>query len=181
LTAAACGGLRSAPDCRTRRALLHLSYSCASPVLMAMLVTHDPEATSIPRIVTPRLRSTNPLSIEPLQSIQRWRAFVAGRGSIQRLAFAALLGTSDKRRWLIAPAAPSPRKSRRYRDGALVLETDFGTVDGQATLTDFTTRLFGRSAFVTSSISFRRNTMSAFGAWNFSLCTFSYCARQNRP
>src|SRR5262249_43369396 len=41
LTAAACGGLRSAPDCRTRRALLHLSYSCASPVLTAMLVTHD--------------------------------------------------------------------------------------------------------------------------------------------
>ena len=29
LTTAACGGLRSAPDCRTRRALLHLSYSCA--------------------------------------------------------------------------------------------------------------------------------------------------------
>ena len=45
LTAAACGGLRSAPDCRTRRALLHLSYSCASPVLMAMLVTHDPSQT----------------------------------------------------------------------------------------------------------------------------------------
>jgi len=29
LPAAACGGLRSAPDHRTRRALLHLSYSCA--------------------------------------------------------------------------------------------------------------------------------------------------------
>src|SRR6201997_3747632 len=40
LTAAAYGGLRSAPDCRTRRALLHLSYSCASPVLMTVLVTH---------------------------------------------------------------------------------------------------------------------------------------------
>src|SRR5262245_50812734 len=45
LTAAACGGLRSAPDCRTRRALLHLSYSCASPVLMTVLVTHDPKRT----------------------------------------------------------------------------------------------------------------------------------------
>src|SRR2546421_4524748 len=42
LTTAACGGLRSAPDHRTRRALLHLSYSCAAPVLPAMLVTHDP-------------------------------------------------------------------------------------------------------------------------------------------
>src|SRR6476469_2073122 len=45
LTAAACGGLRSAPDCRTRRALLHLSYSCASPCGPALLVTQDPCAT----------------------------------------------------------------------------------------------------------------------------------------
>jgi hypothetical protein len=42
LTAAACGGLGSAPDCRTRRALLHLSYSCASPFGPAVLVTQDP-------------------------------------------------------------------------------------------------------------------------------------------
>src|SRR5215472_4066520 len=46
LTAAACGGLRSAPDCRTRRALLHLSYSCAPLVLMTALVTHDPKRSS---------------------------------------------------------------------------------------------------------------------------------------
>jgi hypothetical protein len=48
LVAAACGGLRSAPDCRTRRALLHLSYSYAPPVLMAALVSHGqnlPSAT----------------------------------------------------------------------------------------------------------------------------------------
>src|SRR6266700_8342649 len=32
LTTAACGGLRSTPDCRPRRALLHLSYSCAPAV-----------------------------------------------------------------------------------------------------------------------------------------------------
>src|SRR6516225_3933764 len=44
LTAAACGGLRSAPDCRTRRALLHLSYSCASPCGRAMLVIQGPRA-----------------------------------------------------------------------------------------------------------------------------------------
>ena len=31
LTTAACGGLRSAPDCRPRRAFLHLSYSYAPP------------------------------------------------------------------------------------------------------------------------------------------------------
>src|SRR5262249_1238885 len=43
LSAAASGGLRSAPDCRTRRALLHLSYSYASPFGPAILVTQDPQ------------------------------------------------------------------------------------------------------------------------------------------
>jgi hypothetical protein len=33
--------LRSAPDCRTRRALLHLSYSYATPFGPAVLVTQD--------------------------------------------------------------------------------------------------------------------------------------------
>ena len=42
LTTAACGGLRSAPDCRPRRAYLHLPYSCARPFGPAMLVTQDP-------------------------------------------------------------------------------------------------------------------------------------------
>src|SRR5216684_7678830 len=46
LIAAACGGLRSTPDCRPRRALLHLSYSYASPCGPALLVTQDPEETS---------------------------------------------------------------------------------------------------------------------------------------
>src|SRR5260221_14355514 len=41
LTTAACGGLRSTPDCRPRRALLHLSYSYASPCGPALLVTQD--------------------------------------------------------------------------------------------------------------------------------------------
>src|ERR1039457_5143176 len=43
---AACGGLRSTPDCRPRRALLHLSYSCIPPCGPAILVTQDPYATS---------------------------------------------------------------------------------------------------------------------------------------
>src|ERR1700726_1007802 len=46
LTTAACGGLRSTPDCRPRRAFLHLSYSCAAPCGPALLVTQDPSATS---------------------------------------------------------------------------------------------------------------------------------------
>jgi hypothetical protein len=40
LTTAACGGLRPTPDCRSRRALLHLSYSYASPFGPAVLGTH---------------------------------------------------------------------------------------------------------------------------------------------
>src|SRR5262249_7285795 len=45
LPAAACGGLRSAPDHRTRRALLHLSYSCAPQIAHTALVTHGPIRT----------------------------------------------------------------------------------------------------------------------------------------
>src|SRR5258708_25227667 len=44
LTTAACGGLRSTPDCRPRRT--SLSYSCASPFGPAILVTQDPTPTS---------------------------------------------------------------------------------------------------------------------------------------
>src|SRR6267154_6877813 len=40
-----CGGLRSAPDCRPRRAVLHLWYSYASPFGPALLVTQDPQRT----------------------------------------------------------------------------------------------------------------------------------------
>src|SRR5215467_7946730 len=45
LTTAACGGLRPAPDCRPRRALLHLSYSCAPSYLDGAFVTHAPKPT----------------------------------------------------------------------------------------------------------------------------------------
>src|SRR6266567_4142954 len=46
LTTAACGGLRPEPDCRPRRALLHLSYSSAPPYSCGAFVTHDPFRTS---------------------------------------------------------------------------------------------------------------------------------------
>src|SRR5712692_5046271 len=42
LTTAARGGLRPAPDCRPRRALLHLSYSSAPLYADDAFVTHDP-------------------------------------------------------------------------------------------------------------------------------------------
>src|SRR5262249_9315639 len=45
LTTAACGGLRPAPDCRPRRALLHLSYSSAPSYSDRAFVTHAPFRT----------------------------------------------------------------------------------------------------------------------------------------
>src|ERR1700720_4290218 len=45
LTTAARGGLRPAPDCRPRRALLHLSYSSASLHADGAFVTHAPDLT----------------------------------------------------------------------------------------------------------------------------------------
>src|SRR5437763_12581947 len=38
-------GLRPAPDCRPRRALLHLSYSSAPSYADGAFVTHDPKRT----------------------------------------------------------------------------------------------------------------------------------------
>lgn len=73
-------------------------------------------------------------------------ALVAQSGSIDWLCwprfdsaacFAALLGTPENGRWQIAPADPSARRSRRYRDGTLILETVFETVEGEAVLVDF--------------------------------------------
>jgi GH15 family glucan-1,4-alpha-glucosidase len=51
--------------------------------------------------------------------------------------FAALLGTPDNGRWQIVPADPSPRITRQYRDGTLILETTFETAQGAATIIDF--------------------------------------------
>ena len=73
-------------------------------------------------------------------------ALVSRAGSIDWLCwprfdsdacFAALLGTRDHGRWLIAPRDPLPRISRRYRGNTLILETTFETDDGAVKLTDF--------------------------------------------
>ncbi len=73
-------------------------------------------------------------------------ALVGRNGSIDWLCwprfdsgacFAALLGTSEHGRWLIAPTDPTARISRRYREGTLILETTFETQDGVITLIDF--------------------------------------------
>ena len=51
--------------------------------------------------------------------------------------FTALLGEEKHGRWLIAPAGEVRSVSRRYREGTLVLETDFETADGTARVIDF--------------------------------------------
>ncbi|WP_296653353.1 glycoside hydrolase family 15 protein [Paraburkholderia sp.] len=76
-------------------------------------------------------------------------ALVSRTGSIDWLCwprfdsgacFAALLGTEENGRWLIAPEAADSVKiktTRRYRDETLILETDFETPEGAVTLIDF--------------------------------------------
>jgi Domain of unknown function (DUF5911) len=51
--------------------------------------------------------------------------------------FAALLGTSEHGRWMIAPVGAVRRVRRRYRAGTLILATEFETDEGTATLIDF--------------------------------------------
>ena len=40
--------------------------------------------------------------------------------------FAALLGTEEHGRWLLAPAGDIRRIQRRYREDTLILKTDYG-------------------------------------------------------
>jgi GH15 family glucan-1,4-alpha-glucosidase len=51
--------------------------------------------------------------------------------------FAALVGTSENGRWLIAPTQPPAHVQRRYRVGTLVLETEFQSDTGRAAIIDF--------------------------------------------
>jgi len=73
-------------------------------------------------------------------------ALIARNGSVDWLCwprfdsdacFAALIGTPENGRWLIAPCDPHARISRRYRPNTLILETRFETAEGAATLIDF--------------------------------------------
>jgi GH15 family glucan-1,4-alpha-glucosidase len=75
----------------------------------------------------------------------RSAALVSRDGSIDWLCwprfdsdacFAALLGTSEQGRWLIA-AEHKAKITRRYRPNTLVLETHFETKEGAATVVDF--------------------------------------------
>jgi GH15 family glucan-1,4-alpha-glucosidase len=51
--------------------------------------------------------------------------------------FCALLGSEEHGYWQLAPSVHVRQVSRRYRDGTLILETDFETDTGAVTLIDF--------------------------------------------
>jgi GH15 family glucan-1,4-alpha-glucosidase len=51
--------------------------------------------------------------------------------------FAALLGTPEHGRWLIAPQGETKRIERRYLPGTAILETTFETAEGVVAVTDF--------------------------------------------
>jgi GH15 family glucan-1,4-alpha-glucosidase len=89
-----------------------------------------------------------PLPIEDYALIgdSQTAALVGKDGSIDWLCFprfdsaacfAALLGTPDHGRWLIAPVADIVQSSRHYRDDTLILETIFETADGTVAVIDF--------------------------------------------
>ena len=61
---------------------------------------------------------------------------------------AALLGTRENGRWLIAPQDKTARVSRQYRAKTLILETRFETDDGAVTLVDFMPPLSGHPTVV---------------------------------
>src|SRR3954469_13123770 len=72
-------------------------------------------------------------------------ALVARDGSVDWLCtprfdsaacFAALLGDPEHGRWLLAPAGTIRATRRRYREGTLVLETEFKTDDGTVAVVD---------------------------------------------
>jgi GH15 family glucan-1,4-alpha-glucosidase len=76
-------------------------------------------------------------------------ALVGSDGSIDWLGFprfdspacfAALLGTPDNGRWLIGPKSQDVTVTRRYREGTLILETEFRTPEGTALIIDFMQR-----------------------------------------
>src|SRR5262245_48011716 len=88
-----------------------------------------------------------PLRIEDYAMIgdAQTAALVGRDGSIDWLClprfdspacFAALLGSPENGRWKIAPKDPTPRISRRYREGTLVLETELATAEGAVRVVD---------------------------------------------
>jgi GH15 family glucan-1,4-alpha-glucosidase len=72
--------------------------------------------------------------------------------------FAALLGTPEHGRWLLAPRTEVRAVHRRYREGTLVLETEFETADGLIAVIDFMPGR-GQAANVVRMVEGRRGTV----------------------
>jgi GH15 family glucan-1,4-alpha-glucosidase len=100
------------------------------------VLRHAPEETPMP------------LKIEDYALIGdcQTAALVGKNGSIDWLClprfdsdacFAALLGTPEHGRWLLAPVGEYRTIGRRYRGNTLVLDTEFETRDGVVCVTDF--------------------------------------------
>jgi GH15 family glucan-1,4-alpha-glucosidase len=84
-------------------------------------------------------------------------ALVGRNGSIDWLCwprfdsaacFAALLGTPENGRWLLAPASAIKHTQRKYRAHTLILETRFETADGAVSVIDFMPPRSGHSELV---------------------------------
>jgi GH15 family glucan-1,4-alpha-glucosidase len=100
-----------------------------------------------------------PASIEDYALIGDTRAagLVGRDGSIDWLClprfdsaacFAALLGDRNHGRWLLAPTGPVRHVQRRYRQGTLLLETEFHTAEGTVRLVDCMPTRNGRTEVV---------------------------------
>jgi len=83
--------------------------------------------------------------------------------------FAALLGTPDNGRWLIAPEDASPNVRRRYLPDTLILETEFQTETGSAAVVDFMPATDGAADLVrivfgrSGEVKFRTELVLRFG------------------
>src|SRR5215469_10285 len=64
--------------------------------------------------------------------------------------FAALLGSSENGRWLLAPTSAIRKTSRKYREHTLILETRFETAEGDVTVIDFMRPRTGHSLSASS-------------------------------
>jgi GH15 family glucan-1,4-alpha-glucosidase len=83
--------------------------------------------------------------------------------------FAALLGTPENGRWLLAPGCSPPDVRRQYRPGTLILETEFQTETGSAVIVDFMPPLDGAANLVrivigrSGQVMFRTELVARFG------------------
>ena len=97
-------------------------------------------------LVDGRVQVSSPIEDYALIGNLRTAALVDRTGSIDWLClprfdsgacFAALLGDEKNGRWLLAPQGGVKQVRRKYRDETLILETEFETESGVATVIDF--------------------------------------------